>query len=92
MVDISGLLASAIELLKQLLASVAGKEGAKSTQQQPECPGVIDKLPTELNTKTKDVAESSVQREARGNKVNAKPYYHWCLTKGHYKEECVTPL
>jgi hypothetical protein len=45
-----------------------------------------------MQEKVIELCESSAQGEARGHKVNNKPYYHHCLSKGHVKEECVTPL
>jgi hypothetical protein len=42
--------------------------------------------------KVHQVGESLAQGEARGIKLPIKPYCHRCLSKGHLKEECVTPL
>jgi hypothetical protein len=92
LIDISGLPTSAIDLLKQLLASVAGKEEGKPNSTLPQKPSTTDKVAVKPDNKPKDTTESSTQGEARGNKVTAKPYCHRCLTKGHCKEECVTPL
>jgi hypothetical protein len=45
-----------------------------------------------LLEKKHEVGKSSAHGEARGHKVLNKPYSHHCLSKGHVKEECVTPL
>jgi hypothetical protein len=90
MIDISGLPPSATGLLKQLLASMANKDNPKIVAQMVEndldCDGAC------IPEKVVKMGESSAQGEARGSKVPNKPYYHCCLSKGHVKEDCVTPL
>jgi DNA-binding protein YbaB len=54
----------------------------------------IEKVNQVIQDKATDIAESSVQGEAKGNgvKVNLKPYCHRCLSKGNIKEDCTVLL
>jgi hypothetical protein len=92
LIDINGLPASTAGLLKQLLASMANKEVSKEEFQTVVGAKLDEKEVLVLPEKKHEVGESSAQGEARGQKVPNKPYYHRCLSKGHAKEECVTPL
>jgi hypothetical protein len=84
--------AHAVELLKQLLSSLAGKEKVSEVLQELGNGKVIEEANQVSLYKAADIAESSAQGEARGAKVNPKPYYHRCLSKGHVKEECSVVL
>jgi hypothetical protein len=91
--DISGLPASVVGLLKQLLASMADNEGPKEVKQTMVVDAKInEKEISVLPEKSRELGGSSTQGEARNLKVINKFYCHRCLSKGHIKEECITPL
>jgi hypothetical protein len=92
-IDICGLPPSAAGLLKQLLASMADKEGPKVEKQAMVVDAKINENESSvLPEKSHELGESSAQGEARNLKVINKPYCHRCLSKGHVKEDCTTPL
>jgi hypothetical protein len=90
MIDISGLPPSTVGLLKRLLASMANKDIPKIAAQMVEdaldCDGAC------IPEKVIEMGESFAQGEASASKVPNKPYCHRCMSKGHVKEDCVTPL
>jgi hypothetical protein len=59
LIDISSLPTSAIDLLKQLLVSVAGKEEGKLNSTLPQKPSTTDKVAVEPDNKPKVTPESS---------------------------------
>jgi hypothetical protein len=71
---------------------MADKEDSKNETQMVESAKTTDRDGAGMSEKVIELGESSAQGEARGYKVPNKPYCHRCLSKGHVKEECVTPL
>jgi hypothetical protein len=84
--------ANMLDLFHQFMASVANKEVAKENIVLPAEVMANDKQKQENEEPAKDVAESSVQGEARGNNATNIPYCYRCLTRGHAKEECNVQL
>jgi hypothetical protein len=92
LIDISGLHVSAARLLKQLLASMVGKEMGRDEVQASETGKAEEKESARLPKKKIELVETSAQGKARASKGIIKPYRHRCLSKGHAKEECVVVL
>jgi hypothetical protein len=82
-----------VALFQEFLASMAKKEAvAKASSGQQVNVEIKDKEKVEGAETPKMNAESSTQGEARGYIANNNPYCYRCLSRGHSKEECVTPL
>jgi hypothetical protein len=84
--------ANMMELFQQFMASISNKEKGKEVAAQPEEGMTHEKRKQDKEELPGEVAESSVQGEARGNIVIKAPYCYHCLTRGHAKEECIVHL
>jgi hypothetical protein len=82
-----------VALFQEFLASMAKKEEvAKVSYGQHVSVEIKDKEKVK-GTETPHVyLESLTQGEARDKNANNNPYCYHCLTRGHPKEKCVTPL
>jgi hypothetical protein len=92
MIDISSLPASVVELLRQLLGSMARKKKGLEEAHAGKSGKAKELESVKVVEKNAEMVESLGQGEARAMKGNIKPYCHRCLAKGHVKEECAVVL